>query len=164
MEWAVRISPLASREWARAMLRELDFVEGEWGALRWALGSAAVLARGAGVAWVREQRERRRRLAMRKLESKDAGWLLVGALSTVALSLAALGLLFAIAVAFPQLGLDHAEWTHVLFVIVLPLAACLGAAVWLWRRRRPAAIGILLSAVAISTHVVMHFAHHVSAR
>lgn len=92
----------------------------------------------------------------------EAGWLMLGVVGTIALSLIAFGLLFAVAVAFPQLGLDHAEWTHVLFIIVLPLAICLSMAVWLWRRRRPAAIGILLSAVALSTHVVLHFAHHFS--
>ncbi len=34
-----------SQEWASAMLRELDFVESDWGALLWALGSVTTLFR-----------------------------------------------------------------------------------------------------------------------
>jgi hypothetical protein len=34
-----------TREWSNAMLREMDFVEGDWAALFWALGSAIALFR-----------------------------------------------------------------------------------------------------------------------
>ena len=40
---AVRRASPAGREWGTAMLREMDFVESDWAALFWALGSAAVL-------------------------------------------------------------------------------------------------------------------------
>jgi hypothetical protein len=159
LRYALRMAPFESREWAEAMLAELDYVEGDWAALWWALGSVTVLARGAGSVWIYERFHRWREGVMEQM-GKKAGWLLAGAFGTIALSLLALGILFAVAVAFPQLGLDHAEWTHVLFVIVLPLAICLSTALWLWRRRRPAAIGILVAAVALSTHVVLHFTHH----
>jgi hypothetical protein len=39
-----RVSP-GVREWGNAMLREMDFVEGDWAALFWALGSATALLR-----------------------------------------------------------------------------------------------------------------------
>ena len=37
-----RASP-AAREWGAAMLREMDFIESDWSALLWALGSVTVL-------------------------------------------------------------------------------------------------------------------------
>lgn len=39
------ICPPASRDWARATARELEFVESDWAALRWALGGMKVLMR-----------------------------------------------------------------------------------------------------------------------
>jgi hypothetical protein len=42
---AVRIAPVESRRWADAMLAELDHVQGNLPALRWALGSATALCR-----------------------------------------------------------------------------------------------------------------------
>ena len=43
---AVRHATPESRDWGNAMLRELDFVEGDWAALSWAVGSAATLLKG----------------------------------------------------------------------------------------------------------------------
>jgi hypothetical protein len=34
-----------SRDWANAMLRELDFIESDWAALLWALGSTTAISR-----------------------------------------------------------------------------------------------------------------------
>jgi hypothetical protein len=42
---SVRWASPEVREWGNAMLREMDFVEGDWVALFWALGSATVLFR-----------------------------------------------------------------------------------------------------------------------
>ena len=47
----LRYAPPESREWASAMLRELDFIEGDWPAFFWALGSAAAIARHAASNW-----------------------------------------------------------------------------------------------------------------
>ena len=47
----VLLAPAESRDWANAMLRELDFIEGEWAALFWALGSATAIFRHAGRNW-----------------------------------------------------------------------------------------------------------------
>jgi hypothetical protein len=47
----VRLAPQESRDWATAMLRELGFIEGEWAALFWALGSATAILRHATSAW-----------------------------------------------------------------------------------------------------------------
>jgi hypothetical protein len=47
MRFARRITPPDQTDWARAMQSELDHVEGDWVALRWAVGGASVLARHA---------------------------------------------------------------------------------------------------------------------
>jgi hypothetical protein len=57
---------------------------------------------------------------------------------------------------FPGLGLDHLEWTHWLTVIVIPEVVFIIAAVALWRKKGPLAVGILLSAVMLAMHFVIH--------
>jgi len=59
-----RQAPPDSREWAQAMVRELEFIEGDWAALSWALGSTTALCRQAVRHEVRV-RTRRRRLVTR---------------------------------------------------------------------------------------------------
>ncbi len=59
---------------------------------------------------------------------------------------------------FPALGLDHLEWTHWLTVIVMPEMIFIIAAVKLWNKRRSVAAGILLSAITLITHFVIHVA------
>jgi hypothetical protein len=49
MRFAMRITPPDQRDWARAMQSEMNHVEGDWAALRWAIGGASVLARRAVV-------------------------------------------------------------------------------------------------------------------
>src|SRR5215470_16142255 len=41
----IRHSSSESQLWGNAMLRELDFIEGDWAALFWAFGSTAALCR-----------------------------------------------------------------------------------------------------------------------
>jgi hypothetical protein len=43
----LRLVPEESRQWATAMLHELDFVDGDWAALFWALGSVTAILRHA---------------------------------------------------------------------------------------------------------------------
>ena len=47
---AVKIAPHHAAEWGHAMLAELHHIEGDWSALGWSVGSAAVLARHAFLA------------------------------------------------------------------------------------------------------------------
>ena len=59
-----RFAPAASRLWAEAMLRELQFVAGDWEALWWALGSATAILRHSGrellvVCWAYSKKWRR---------------------------------------------------------------------------------------------------------
>lgn len=41
----VRLAPVSSQRWAEAMLGELDHVEGDLSALRWALGGTVAIGR-----------------------------------------------------------------------------------------------------------------------
>jgi hypothetical protein len=156
---ALRLAPPVTREWAQALLRELDFVPGEWAALFWALGSAAAIARHAGRGWLNlfKSPQANQEKPMNPTGKKAIGFA-SGALSAFLFSLVAFGLMFVADYLFPQLGIARKEWTHVLIAIVAPEAIFIAAAVALWRRRKPVALGILLTAAAIGLHVVIHVA------
>lgn len=158
----IRMAPAGSQPWAEAMLRELEFVDGDWQALWWALGGATAIARSSGKEWLAQGLAYSRQGGEWAMEQmgKKAGWLIVGAAGTVALSLIALGIQFGAAELFPNLGLRNSMWIHLVMVLFIPLAICLGFAVKIWRTRRPVALGILLSAVLMSSHVILHFALH----
>ena len=96
---------------------------------------------------------------MNDLGKKTVG-LLYGAGAALALVVIAFGLLFGTHLLFPSLGLDRAEWTHVLTIVVIPEIVFVVAAVMLWRRRRPMAAGILLIGLVLAVHVTMHFTGH----
>ena len=55
MSAVVRYSSDESREWASAMLQELDFIDSDWEALFWTLGarprSSGIRATGCGFGW-----------------------------------------------------------------------------------------------------------------
>ncbi len=52
LDSAIRIAPVHSRDWGRAMRGELNYVEGEWAGTMWALGSSSVLAKQAIVSLI----------------------------------------------------------------------------------------------------------------
>ena len=47
LESAIRIAPPDTREWGQAMRGEIDYVEGTWAAVMWALGGARVMTKHA---------------------------------------------------------------------------------------------------------------------
>jgi hypothetical protein len=157
----LRIAPPASREWASAMLRELDFIPGEWTALFWALGSASAIVRHAACNWRQwvTQLNSKREERMNSTGKKTIG-VVSGAVSAIMLVACAFGLLRLTSILFPRLGIVNAGWTHILTMIVIPEAIFIAAAVALWRKRRPIAAGILLIAVAIGVHIAVWAAIH----
>jgi hypothetical protein len=162
----LRLAPAVSREWAGAILRELDFVPGEWSALWWALGSVAAVVLHAGRNWRRwfDQFESKGAKAKGEGRMNSTGKKAIGVVSGVVSALMLVGCAFALLritdMLFPGLGIAQTEWTHWLSVIVIPECVFLGAAILLWRKRGPIAAGILLVAFAIGLHVVVHIAHH----
>jgi hypothetical protein len=161
----LRHAPADSREWAEAMLRELDYIEGDWAALFWAMGSASAIFRHSGCglkSWFRKlmrSGKDREEIRMNNLGKKTVG-LLFGVGIAAALVVTAFGLLLMTARTFPQLGLERAEWTHILTIVVIPETIFVIAAVMLWRKRLPMAAGILLTGLVLAVHVVVHFAGH----
>jgi hypothetical protein len=135
----VRRSAADGERWGAAMLRELDFVESDWGALWWAVGGASALVR------------------------QNIGRRAVGVLSGVAVAAGVLivcvvGLVRLIPILFPGWQgrpVAVAEWVT---VVVIPEAVFVIGAVALWRTKRLMATGILLSAMTFITHVILHVA------
>ncbi|MGH9510900.1 MAG: hypothetical protein ACRD2U_02060 [Terriglobales bacterium] len=156
----LRCSPEGTHEWANAMLRELDFIENDWAALFWALGSTRALVKHSG--W--RLRARFGKSGHQENHMNQIGKRAVGVFSGIVIAallvLGALGLLWLGFYLFPGLGLEHLEWTHLLIVIVIPEAIFIVAIFRLWRRRASLAVGILLSAVVLAVHVAIHFATH----
>jgi hypothetical protein len=152
----LRHAPPRSRDWANAMLRELDFIEGDWAALFWALGStAAILRHAASVfrAWLKGRINQE--AGMNNMGKKAIG-VGLGAVSALMLVGCAFAVLRIAAYLFPGLQLEHSEWTHWLAVIVIPETIFVAAAIVLWRRKGPVAAGILTTALMIGLHVAVH--------
>ena len=157
---AIRLAPPQSREWAAAMLRELDFIEGDWAALFWALGSFGAIFRHAATEWrAYFTNQEDKEIQMNETGKKAIGFA-SGALLALVVSLSGLGLLWILAILFPGLGIDHLEWTHFLGAIVIPEIIFVVSAVLLWRKRTPVAAGILLTGIGIAIHVAVHLATH----
>jgi hypothetical protein len=152
---AIRIAPAASREWAAAMLRELDFVEDDWAALMWALGSTTVILRRAVIAW-REwlKGSTKEEVGMSNTGRKALG-VGLGMLSALALVGCTFAMLRIISLVFP--GLEHSPWAYWLAVLIVPEAIFVGATIALWRKRGPVAAGILATGLMMALHVAVHF-------
>jgi len=154
-----RYLPAPGREWANAMLREVDFVEGDWPALLWTLGSTAALCRysislelGALNKNCREQ-----------LSGKRVARSMFAMLGGVAVAIIFLSLCIA-----TFAGLLHGSWfspvqqklADRLLIVVIPETAYVASAVAFWRRKKTFAVGILGAGVLLMAHAVMHFVAH----
>ena len=151
---ALRHSSAESRCWAEAMLGELDFLESDWAALRWAVGGSSALLRHS--ASRRASRWLTRALgpegepasARRKVLGAVLGVGLAGAI----LALGVCGVWRHLLVYLPQ---AHCERATIAVIAALEVAYLRGA-IALWRHRRPVAVGILLAAAALTVHVAIH--------
>lgn len=153
---AVRMVPEESRDWAIAMLRELDFIEGDWAALFWALGSTMAILRHAIRVWRMWFKQKQNKEAGMNNTGKKALGVGLGMLSALAL----VGCLFAglriLSILFP--GLEHSGWAYWLAVMAIPEAIFVVATVMLWRKKGPVAAGILATGLAMALHVGVHLA------
>jgi hypothetical protein len=152
---ATRVTPAGSREWAAAMLRELDFVEGDWAALMWALGSTTAILRRAVIAWREWFKRNTNQEAGMNSTGKKALGVGLGMLSALALVGCVFATLRISGLVFP--GLEHSPWTYWLAVMIVPEAIFVGATVALWRKRGPVAAGILATGLMMALHVAVHF-------
>jgi hypothetical protein len=158
LKGVLRLAPRESREWASAMLRELDFIEGEWAALFWALGSATAILRHAASIWrAWLNRKSMKETGMNNTGKKALG-VGLGMLSALALAGCALAVMRIAGILFP--GLEHSPWAYWLVVLAIPEAIFVVATVMLWRKRGPVAAGILATALVMALHIAVHLTLH----
>jgi hypothetical protein len=131
-----RLSP-DDRDWGQAMLRELDAIDSDWAAVSWALGSTAALFRqSVRHGW------------------KPLGGILWGAgIGAAVFAISAGGLMRVVFYEFPAWRAPVAEW---LMAIGLPELVFVVAAVALWRSKRSVATGLVLAAITLMIHFVVH--------
>ena len=160
---ALRHSAPESRDWAKATLRELDFIENDWAALFWALGSTTAIFRHSGRHWlVRLRNQGSLKEVGVNLIQKRAVGVASGAGIALVLAISALALLQLLGSVFPVLDMEGGmSWSAWMLVIALPELIILLLAWKFWSKRRPMAVGILLSAIVLGTHFVMHAATHI---
>lgn len=158
MRVVVRLVPDESRDWAMAMLRELDFIEGDWAALFWALGSAAAILRHAASVWQAWVRSKANKEASMNNTGKRALGVGLGMLSALALVGCAFAVLRIAGIVFP--GLERSPWAYWLAVMAIPEAIFVAATVMLWRKRGPLAAGILATGLVMALHVAVHLTLH----
>ena len=157
---AVRHCSPERDEWGRAMLSELDFVDGDWNALSWAVGSSTTLCRHALPlrvrAWIGGLRERHGAPRLGRFGRTLVALLAGVAIAGGVLALCVCGLLPLMPVIFQGWESWHAPAAQWFVVLVIPEAAYLAAAGALWRHRKSMAAGILLGGFMLITHVVLH--------
>jgi hypothetical protein len=158
LELVLQCAPQHCQHWASAMLRELDFIENDWAALFWALGSVAAIFRQCGrelaLAGFRRQEE-----AAMKETAKNVGWVFAGIVLAALLVTCAMGLFHLAAYFYPSIE-QSIPWPTWLVVFFLPETLFIIGTVRFWRKRKPMAVGVLLAAVIFATHFVMHIVSH----
>ena len=152
-----------SQDWANAMLRELDFIESDWAALFWALGGMTAVFRHSvprGLrAWFGKHSNQEEGPMKKSIGKKTAG-VISGIIIAVAVTVCAFGLVRLSFLFFPAWNLKRVQWAELLAVIVIPETIFIVAALTLWRKRRSMAVGILLSAITLVAHFVVHLTIH----
>jgi hypothetical protein len=164
LQAVVRRTPGDSQCWGNAMLRELDFVETDWAALWWALGSAAAIFRHSipreVAAWVGKQSGWLKQETLRSMARKATG-LGTGVVISISVSMACIfGLTHVSPFLFPELHLAQMRWAQYMSVLWIPETIFVMAAVALWRRRRAMSVGILVSAITLMTHFMIYVSTH----
>lgn len=156
----IRHSSSASQEWANAMLRELDYIENDWAALFWALGSTTAIFRHSVPRalrnWLGKRSDQKEGLVPESIGKKTAG-VISGIGIALAVFASAFGIVWLLFYFFPKWDLNPLPWS--VAVIVLPEIIFIVAAVVVWRKRRFMAMGIMLSAVVLATHFILHLAN-----
>ena len=160
----IRGSQLESQGWGNAMLRELDFIDSDWASLGWALGGAtAVLKHSLAItarSWVREQIDHRGEWTLKNVGKKLARLASGVAISAGLLAVSIVGVARLLSAVISARTFEHLHWLGWLPVLVIPEGIFAIAAIALWRNRRDMARGIVLGAVALGVHVIVHVMTH----
>jgi hypothetical protein len=160
LRYVMRHAPAKSAEWAAAMLGELESIESDWGALLWALGSTAAVFKCTvheWMEWLGRKSAGKENPMPNRNENRTIG-ILAGAGIAGMLVVFAFGVVDLLFHVFPKWDLGPIPWW--VAVIVIPEIIFVVSVVALWRRRRPMALGILLTAIILATHFAVHLATH----
>jgi hypothetical protein len=160
----IRHAPDESQDWANAMLRELDFIESDWATLLWALGSTTAMFRH-GVprglkAWFEIVFVQEGEPVLKSIGKHAVGVVSGAVIAAGVLAASAFGLVRLSLFLFPGWDVERVPWAQWLSVIAIPETIFIVAAVALWRKRRSTAAGIVLSAIVLFTHFIVHVATH----
>jgi hypothetical protein len=159
LQAVVKYSPAESQPWGRAMLREMDFIDGPWNLLSWAIGSAFALFACSVRMQFRTGFDETLRHIRRSGSKRTVGGLLSGlGIATILLGLCVLS--YFVLLHFWRWQLLYARLIDGALVFFVPEVAYAVGISMLWRRRRSAALGILLAAVILLTHVLVHHVTH----
>ncbi len=157
-------SPPDSQCWGNAMLRELDFIESDWASLRWALGGTTAILQHSIACKARtlvaKQSKQWEEWTLRNVAKKAAGLTSGVVLAAGVLTSSILGLARLSPVLFPAMGFERTHWAQWLALLVIPESIFVIAAVRLWRKKRDMARGIVLGAVTLVVHVIVHVTMH----
>lgn len=140
--------PPDTHAWGQAMVRELDFIESDWAAWSWVLGSTTALV-GQSV-----------RRGLTNIGRNMGGILLGAGIAGGVFAISAGGFLRLVLFVFPAWRAQPAPIVEWLTAIVMPEIVFIIAAVVLWRQRRFVAAGIVLTAITLMIHFVVHVAAH----
>jgi hypothetical protein len=166
---ALQFAPPGCREWTEAMLSELEFIEGEWPALFWALGCTTAIFRQCLLEWGAQfGKQLGNLLGIRPIKEENkvnsTGKKTLGVLSGVGIALAlGVGAFFlrnVIADMLLAVGIQKSMWSHLLSVLAPTEVVLIIAAVLLWKRRTPVAVGILVTCAVMAIHVAVTLASH----
>jgi hypothetical protein len=154
----IRHSSSESQLWGNAMLRELDFIAGDWAALFWAFGSTAALCRHSVTSRLRRVGDWRfnETFQIKRIAKKTSGIVSGVVIAGAVLTLCVVILLGLIRLASWQQA--NGRLADRLLVVVIPETIYVVSVITLWRRRKLVAVGILLAGVILITHAAIHFA------
>jgi hypothetical protein len=123
------------------MLHELDYVDGDWSALWWALGGAMTLVRA------------------RSLSAKHLGKATAGVVTGAVMAAGIMGICLALLMQLPHMAwpeLSHSSALERGLVTVGLETICSFVAAALWRHRRSLATGALVAGTTLALHVVTY--------
>ena len=156
----IRHSSSESQLWGNAMLRELDFIEGDWAALVWAFGSTAALCRHSVISQLRTLGDRHfnETFQVKRFAKQTTG--IVSGVVVAGTVLAICAGIFIGLIRFASWQNTNGRLADRLLIVVIPETLYIVGIITLWRRRKSVALGFLLAGVILITHAMIHFATH----
>ena len=156
----IRHSSSESQLWGNAMLRELDFIEGDRAALFWAFGGTVALCRHSVTSQLRSLGDRHfnETFQIKRVAKKTTG-IVSGVVVAGSVLAICVGILIGL-IRFASWQDTNARLADRLLIVVIPETLYAVGIITLWRRRKSVALGILLAGVILITHAMIHFATH----